>query len=287
MFDHTLILAPGGQTVYFGETRERLNEYFTRNGAAMSPSANPAEFVITTVAASSQDPNGADWAQLWRKSTESHELYNLVSRIIENVAVPSSSDNQGQLAQSKGSKEFALPLFNQVIHVTKRHWISIWRNGSYNFSKLCKQIFFQLIVAFTFFKVGQDVNGLQNHALAFLIACWVIPALAADLQDIWFQKWAIFEARERNGIYDYKALLIALIAVETPLANPELHLDLLLQLLDSRVYQYRNHWWLCLLHDTPAVCIWHWILLPYGSSFPQCHNGGICNFTVLGGTDDV
>ncbi|KAJ5589564.1 hypothetical protein N7537_012242 [Penicillium hordei] len=216
MFDHTLILAPGGQTVYFGETRERLNEYFTRNGAAMSPSANPAEFVITTVAASSQDPNGADWAQLWRKSTESHELYNLVSRIIENVAVPSSSDNQGQLAQSKGSKEFALPLFNQVIHVTKRHWISIWRNGSYNFSKLCKQIFFQLIVAFTFFKVGQDVNGLQNHALAFLIACWVIPALAADLQDIWFQKWAIFEARERNGIYDYKALLIALIAVETP-----------------------------------------------------------------------
>ncbi|KAJ5859609.1 hypothetical protein N7534_004886 [Penicillium rubens] len=192
MFDHTLILAPG----------------------AMSPFANPAEFVITTVAASGQDPNGTDWSQLWRNSPEFQKLQNFVSGLIQNA--PSSSENQVQLAPSKSAKEFALPLANQVVHVTTRHWISVWRNGAYNFSKLFKQIFFQLIVAFTFFKVGKDVNGLQNHALAFLIACWVIPALAADLQDIWFQKWAIFEARERNGIYDYKALLIALIAVETP-----------------------------------------------------------------------
>lgn len=39
---------------------------------------------------------------------------------------------------------------------------------------------------------------------------------AADIQDVWLSKWAIFEARERSGIYDYKALLTALILVEIP-----------------------------------------------------------------------
>lgn len=213
MFDHALILAPGGRTVYFGETGDPLNNYFARNDAIMGPSANPAEFVITTVAASSNENEGQDWPQVWQNSSECQNLDKRVSQMMSQ----NSSSADGQCGSpSKGTQQFALTLFGQVRHLTKRHWISIWRNGSYNFSKLFKSIFFQMIVAFTFFKAGHDVNGLQNHALALLIGCWTIPAIAADVQDIWFQKWALFEARERNGIYDFKALLIALIAVETP-----------------------------------------------------------------------
>jgi ABC-type multidrug transport system permease subunit len=52
--------------------------------------------------------------------------------------------------------------------------------------------------------------------LALLIIIWIIPATAADIQNIGFSKWAIFEARELNGIYDYKALLAALMIVEVP-----------------------------------------------------------------------
>ncbi|KAJ5335527.1 hypothetical protein N7452_007930 [Penicillium brevicompactum] len=213
MFTHALILAPGGRTVYFGETGEPLNGYFARNNAAMSPSANPAEFVITTVAASNTDTAAPSWPQVWQGSSECHDLHERVSQMMSDQ---SPSIDEKQQSHPKSAQQFALPLFGQVRHLTKRHWISIWRNGSYNFSKLFKSIFFQMIVAFTFFKAGGDVNGLQNHALALLIGCWVIPAIAADVQDIWFQKWALFEAREKNGIYDFKALLIALIAVETP-----------------------------------------------------------------------
>lgn len=213
MFDHALILAPGGKTVYFGETGEPLNGYFARNNAVMSPSANPAEFVITTVASASNDNEAQNWPQVWQRSSECHDLNDRVSHMMSERSASIGGQKEGH---SKGAQQFALPLFGQVRHLTKRHWISIWRNGSYNFSKLFKSIFFQMIVAFTFFKAGNDVNGLQNHALALLIGCWVIPAIAADVQDIWFQKWALYEAREKNGIYDFKALLIALIAVETP-----------------------------------------------------------------------
>ncbi|KAG9585410.1 putative ABC transporter, partial [Aureobasidium melanogenum] len=52
MFDHVLLLAPGGRTIYFGETGKnsgKVVEYFDRYGAHMNESENPAEFIISTV----------------------------------------------------------------------------------------------------------------------------------------------------------------------------------------------------------------------------------------------
>lgn len=218
MFDHTLILAPGGRTVYFGKTGEPLNNYFARNGAVMSESANPAEFVITTISSSEKENSrGADLVQLWQTSPECRELNNYVVQHMSGkkpiMATAAAGDKNGENATNKA---YALPLTAQVMHLTKRQWISVWRNGPYNFSKLFKSIFFEMLLAFTFFKAGPDANGLQNHALAILLATWVVPTIAHDIQQVWFEKWSIFVARERNGIYDFKALLMALIIVETP-----------------------------------------------------------------------
>ena len=52
--------------------------------------------------------------------------------------------------------------------------------------------------------------------LALLIIIWIIPATASDIQNVWFSKWAIFEARKRNGVYDYKAPLAFLMIAEDP-----------------------------------------------------------------------
>lgn len=53
MFDHVMLLAPGGHTVYFGEIGTHaltISEYyFARYGAVMSVEDNPAEFIISTV----------------------------------------------------------------------------------------------------------------------------------------------------------------------------------------------------------------------------------------------
>ncbi|PYH98628.1 hypothetical protein BO71DRAFT_458139 [Aspergillus ellipticus CBS 707.79] len=44
MFDHVLLLAPGGRTVYFGETgseSKHVIDYFSRNGATMGLLTTP------------------------------------------------------------------------------------------------------------------------------------------------------------------------------------------------------------------------------------------------------
>ncbi len=123
---------------------------------------------------------------------------------------------QSTYLQIPGGAKYALPLYSQMVELTKRHWTVFWRTGPYNFSKLFKCIFCELFIAFSYYNAGPDVQGLQNYMLALLIISWIIPMTAADIQDVWFSKWAIFEARERSGIYDYKALLTALILVEIP-----------------------------------------------------------------------
>ncbi|GLB08738.1 hypothetical protein AtubIFM57258_004643 [Aspergillus tubingensis] len=154
MFDHVLLLAPGGRTIYFGETgthASTIGSYFARHGAVMAPEDNPAEFIISAVAKGDRD-----WPQTWIDSPESAILQEQILKL--NAAKTPAPDGP----------------------------------------------------------VQKGPAGLQNHMLGILLSTWVIPTLAVDIQAIWFEKWSIFEARERNGIYDFRALLTALIAVELP-----------------------------------------------------------------------
>lgn len=51
MFDSVVLLAPGGHTVYVGETGENAEtvvKYFGDRGAYCPPEANPAEFILGT-----------------------------------------------------------------------------------------------------------------------------------------------------------------------------------------------------------------------------------------------
>ncbi|THW13292.1 hypothetical protein D6D23_09817 [Aureobasidium pullulans] len=209
MFDHVLLLAPGGRTIYFGETGKdsaRVVEYFDRYGAHMNASENPAEFIISTVSGAD---NSAVWHDNWLQSPEKAKVEQTIQVINEKTAVRAEST-----AASTG--QFAMPLWPQVKAVTKRHWISVWRDGSYNFSRFFKFLWCELFISFTYFMVKTDIQGLQNNVLNLLIIVQIIPAIAPDLQSIWFSKWQIFEGRERNGIYSWKALTTTMLTVEVP-----------------------------------------------------------------------
>lgn len=209
MFDHILLLAPGGRTIYFGETgsnSKNVVEYFGRYGAHMNASENPAEFMISTVSGG----KGEEWHDYWNNSPEHAKLEGKITSLNENTSGAAISVSEDS------TRQYALPLWAQTIALTKRHWTAVYRDGHYNFSKVFKSIWCTLFIAFTFYNIGSDQQGLQNYVLSLLILIQVIQALAPDLQSTWFSKWGTFEARERNGIYDYKALTTALIVVEIP-----------------------------------------------------------------------
>lgn len=175
----------------------------------MSSEENPAEFIISTVNA--KGPDSKDWSQVWNASPEREALQAKIKALTSTAFTPlveTSTKGQGS--------QYALPLVAQIIILTQRHWKAVWRNGQYNFSRLFKCLFFEMFVSFTFFHIQNNSSGLQNHMLGILLSTWVIPTIAADLHGVWYEKWSIFEARERNGIYDYKALLSAMILVEIP-----------------------------------------------------------------------
>ncbi|GME41012.1 ABC transporter pmr5 [Neofusicoccum parvum] len=212
MFDHVLLLAPGGKTLYFGETGQNCHkvvDYFARHGAVMGEFENPAEFIINT--ATSKDDPSKDWARTWSESPENQEL---LAEISEYKSTSSSAQDRG--SQPTSSQAFALPLKDQIIKVTHRHWISVWRDGPYNFSKLFKSIFCELFIAFTFFHSDTTLQGTQNRMLFFLLISWLVPAIVPDIQAVWFEKRAIHAAREKNGVYSAHALTAALVLVELP-----------------------------------------------------------------------
>ncbi|GKZ52077.1 hypothetical protein AbraIFM66951_010772, partial [Aspergillus brasiliensis] len=130
MFDHVLLLAPGGRTVYFGETgpeSQHVINYFARNGALMGKTENPAEFIISTIA--SKNDSVQDWPQIWKDSEECSQLQHRITEL-ENQSSPTPLEgcpNEGD------SAAYALPLFAQMVELTKRHWIVVWRTGPYNF----------------------------------------------------------------------------------------------------------------------------------------------------------
>ncbi|KAK7698654.1 hypothetical protein SLS64_012393 [Diaporthe eres] len=206
MFDHILLLAPGGRTVYFGETGDNSGtvvDYFARNGVAMASTANPAEFILDTVA----DPAMADkWSQRWNESVENE-------KVIQQVESINSQPTESQL------ESHSLPFLTQLALLTTRHATSVWRDGFYSFSRLAKTVFMALFMSFSFFMPAHTLQGIQNRILVMLLLQWIVPATAADLQAVWYAKWALFTARERSGVgYSPVALCAALVAVEVPLA---------------------------------------------------------------------
>ncbi|EOD45138.1 putative abc multidrug protein [Neofusicoccum parvum UCRNP2] len=184
-------------------------DYFARHGAVMGEFENPAEFIINT--ATSKDDPSKDWARTWSESPENQELHAEISEYKST-----SSSAQGRDSHQTSNQAFALPLKDQIIKVTQRHWISVWRDGPYNFSKLFKSIFCELFIAFTFFHSDTTLQGTQNRMLFFLLISWLVPAIVPDIQAVWFEKRAIHAAREKNGVYSTHALTAALVLVELP-----------------------------------------------------------------------
>ncbi|KAF7884883.1 hypothetical protein EAF00_010701 [Botryotinia globosa] len=193
MFDHVLLLTRGGRTIYFGETGSNSSivvDYFARNGTTMDGTANPAEFILDAVAS----PTGSDeWSRIWSDSPECRNLQIQTKRLHGYT--------------------------NKYITLTSRHWLTIWRNGVYSFSRLVKAIFMGLFLSFIFYQASDTEQGTQNCLIVLFLLPWLIPTSADDIQAIWYSKWALYTARERSGVvYHPLALCAALVTVEIPLA---------------------------------------------------------------------
>ncbi|GAA6004217.1 uncharacterized protein JCM10292_007295 [Rhodotorula paludigena] len=211
LFDDVVLLAPGGKTVYAGPTGASASDitlYFARYGAPMPPDANPAEYILETVAPVGGSP--VDWPAHWRESPEASKMLERISEI--NARSANSVDDAATVKPAQFAASFAV----QTRELIRRNARAQWRNGSYHLTKLSTCVFFGLLVGFFWFQFSATADGVQTMSLSLLVLAQAAPPLALDIAGNYIDKMGIYLARERNGIYRWTALVTSLMVAELP-----------------------------------------------------------------------
>jgi len=168
-FDTLLLLAKGGNTVYFGDIGDngaQVKEYFGRYDAPCPVDANPAEHMIDVVSGH----HGKDWAKVWLESPEHEKMLGELDRIVAGAAsAPPKTADDGY--------EFAMPLWDQIKIVTQRMSVAMYRNTEYVDNKFSLHIIIGLFAGFSFWQLGDGLSDLQFRLFAVFQFLFVAPGV--------------------------------------------------------------------------------------------------------------
>ncbi|KAL4960100.1 putative ABC multidrug transporter [Aspergillus stella-maris] len=215
-FDRLLLLAKGGKTVYFGKVGQgarTLMDYFVQNGGSACPQdANPAEHMLEVIGAAPGAQTSIDWPAVWRASPEYQEVRSELSTLRELANKPSQvSDPNNKSSYS----EFAAPFTEQLVQVGRRVFQQYWRSPSYIYSKVLLTIGCALFIGFSFFKMDNTRQGLQNQMFGVFIFLFVTVQLIMQIIPSFVTQRTLYESRERQSkTYAWQAFILSNIAVE-------------------------------------------------------------------------
>ncbi|KIR36661.1 ABC transporter [Cryptococcus deuterogattii MMRL2647] len=205
-FDQLLLLKSGGNTVYFGAVSE-LTNYFEKQGVTIPKDVNPAEGMIDIVSGSLS--NERDWAQVWVESDECKERLRELEELNEaGMNVTTLEDDE---------YEFASTNMTQLKLVTKRASIQLWRDTEYVMNKVALHVMSALFNGFSFWKIGDAYEDIQNRMFTIFLFVFVAPGVIAQTQPKFLHNRDIFEAREKKAkLYSWYAFCFAEIVAEIP-----------------------------------------------------------------------
>ncbi|KAE8150955.1 ABC-2 type transporter-domain-containing protein [Aspergillus avenaceus] len=214
-FDNLLLLQSGGKEVYNGELghdSSKMISYFERNGGKKCPSnANPAEYMLEVIGAGNPDYEGQDWSEVWANSPEREEMTKYIDGIIE------SRHSKNEKTRDDDNREYAMPIWTQIIAVTKRAFIAYWRSPEYNLGKFLLHIFTGLFNTFTFWHLGNSYIDMQSRLFSIFMTLTIAPPLIQQLQPRFLHFRNLYESREANSkIYSWVAFVTSAILPELP-----------------------------------------------------------------------
>ncbi|KAL3457147.1 ABC-2 type transporter-domain-containing protein [Aspergillus heterothallicus] len=215
-FDRLLLLAKGGRTVYFGEVgtgAETLMDYFVRNGGTPCPEgANPAEHMLEVIGAAPGAQTDIDWPAVWRKSPEYEHVRSHLATLRELANRPSAVSDPND---KSSYAEFAAPMSEQLLQVGRRVFQQYWRSPSYIYSKALLTVGCALFIGFSFFKMDNTQQGLQNQMFGVFVFLFVIMQLIIQIIPSFVTQRTLYESRERQSkTYAWQAFVLSNIAVE-------------------------------------------------------------------------
>lgn len=158
-FDRLLLLQSGGETVYFGDIGKDaaiLREYFAKHGAYCEPDENPAEWMLDAIGAGQSPRIGdKDWGAIWNDSAE----FENVKEEIVRLKTERVRETESQTVAP--AKEFATPLWHQIVTVNKRQQKAFWRQPNYGFTRLFNHVIIALLTGLMFLQLSDSRTSLQ------------------------------------------------------------------------------------------------------------------------------
>ncbi|ORX85149.1 hypothetical protein K493DRAFT_360516 [Basidiobolus meristosporus CBS 931.73] len=206
-FDHMLLLARGGKTVYFGELgpdSKTILGYFERNGApSCAPDANPAEYILDVI----NDKRALDWPSIWNESPEKKQTQQTLDHI---------TPKQLTREELKNQREFATPFGTQLKVVWTRMALSWWRNPTYNLGRHMFCTVFSLLLGFSFYKMGHSQGELQARVFA-LFQSSVMGTIFMNLsQPRFIEERNVYNREHSSKMYGWKPFWLSIMLTELP-----------------------------------------------------------------------
>jgi ABC-type multidrug transport system ATPase subunit len=176
-FDRLLLLENGGHTVYFGDIGPDscvVREYFARHGAVCPlREANPAEYMLDAIGAGTSPRIGhRDWKDIWRDSPE-FELIKEEICELKRSATSGKNKTATKCEWSNGDGTYnlsrrtdATPFLYQLVIVTKRNFVTLWRSPGYIFTRLILHIFTALFSSLVFLQLGRTERDIQYRVFS-------------------------------------------------------------------------------------------------------------------------
>ncbi|KAI1819611.1 ABC transporter [Xylaria intraflava] len=217
LFDHLILLVPGGRLAYdgpFGDRCSKALEYFTNANPSRLPEANenPAEYLVEIVreGLSSDKPGIATFADLWQSSKE---------RAVRDAQHEAILANKSDLPSLLGEHTHAVPLYVQFNATMRRTWLYYWRDPEYFSSKLWMNVGNALLNGLTYLNSDNAQRGAYNRIFSAFMSLIVGPPLGLQIQPRFVALRDIFTLREKASLtYSWVCFVAPAILIELPYA---------------------------------------------------------------------
>lgn len=206
LFDHLVLLVPGGRLAYDGPLGDKCStalEYFGRSARACGEHENPAEYLVHVVRTAK-----ADFPALWQSSSE-------------RAARERLHDGQvsGGAGALHGETTHAVPLHAQFATTMRRTWLYYWRDPDYFVSKLLMNMGNALLNGLTYLNAGSNQRGAYNRVFSAFMSLIVGPPLGLQLEPRFVALRDIFTLREQASLtYSWLCFVVPAILIELPYA---------------------------------------------------------------------
>ncbi len=216
-FDMILALNPGGNIFYFGPVGDNgsaVNKYFSDRGVHCPPLKNVAEFILETAAKGGKRVDGKrlNWNEEWKNSQENKDLLAEIQEIIierSKISPPAINTQH----------EYASPVWLQTTMLTRRMFTQYYRDPSYLYSKLFVSVIIGIFNGFTFWKLGNSVQDMQNRMFTSFLIILIPPTIVNGVVPKFYQNLSLWIARENpSRIYNWFAFCTASVVTEIPIS---------------------------------------------------------------------